>query len=616
MTDITRRDFLNGAALTIAAGLTPADQLAAQPARYPPALTGMRGHHAGAFEVAHDLRDGKAFAPGRLPIEERYDLVVVGGGISGLAAAWFYRRGFGRRARILVLDNHDDFGGHAKRNEFQLGGRLIIGYGGSESMQSPKALYSPVAKLLIKELGIDIDRFERAFERGLYPSLNLSRGVFFSREAFGRDVLATGDPQAMLSDDIAPGQRNGKPAAAFVAQFPISDQSKAQLVALYEGRGDPLAGKSVEEKLAFLKTISYRDYLTKTCGCAEEVANCYQGRTLDFYALGVDAVSAADAREAGYPGFAGLGLPDAANPELNEPYIHHFPDGNASIARLLVRSLVPGVARGRSMDDIVLARFDYAKLDQGNAPVRIRLDSTCVNVRNVRNGVELAYVRAGKLHRVAARHAVLACFNSIIPHIMPGLPAAQKRALAQCVRAPLVYNKVLVRNWEAWVHLGVHEISAPMSFHCRIKLDYPVSLGGYRHSRGPSEPMCLHLVHVPTAPNQGLDARTQFRLGRSSLLTMEFAVFEARIRDELDRMLGPGGFSAARDIAAITVNRWSHGYAYSSNSLYEDEDDESVFLAARKPVGRVTIANSDAQWEGYAHIAIDQAARAVRELPS
>jgi len=615
MTDISRRDFLNGAALTIAAGLTPAEQLAAQPARYPPALTGLRGHHPGSFEAAHELREGKTFTLGRLPIEERYDLVVVGGGISGLAAAWFYRRSFGRRARILVLDNHDDFGGHAKRNEFRLGGRLIIGYGGSESMQSPKALYSAVAKLLIKELGIDIDRFEMAFERGLYPSLNLSRGVFFAREAFGRDVLATGDPQAMVSDDIAPERRNGKPVAAFVAQFPISEDSKAKLIALYDGKSDPLVGKSVEEKLALLKKTSYRDYLIKTCGCAEEVGNCYQGRTLDFYALGIDAIAAADAREAGYPGFDGLGLPDTANPELNEPYIHHFPDGNASIARLLVRSLVPGAARGRSMDDIVLARFDYGKLDQPNAPVRIRLESTCVNVRNVRGGVELAYMRAGKLHRVAAKHAVLACFNNIIPHLMPELSAAQKEALRQCVRAPLVYNKVLVRNWHPWVRLGVHEISAPMSFHSRVKLDYPVSLGGYRHARSPDEPMCLHMVHVPVGLNPGLDARTRFRIGRANLLNMEFAGFEARIRDELDRMLGPGGFASARDIAAITVNRWSHGYAYSANSLYEDKEDESIPTAARQPAGRVTIANSDAQWDAYAHVAIDQAARAVRELP-
>jgi len=616
MTDITRRDFLNGAALTIAAGFTPAAQLAAQPSRYPPALTGMRGHHAGSFEVAHDLRDGKAFPLGRLPIEERYDLVVVGGGISGLSAAWFYRHAFGPRARILVLDNHDDFGGHAKRNEFQLGSRLILGYGGSESMQSPKALYSTLAKYLIKQLGIDIDRFETAFERDLYPSLKLSRGVFFPREIFGRDVLATGDPQPMVSDDIAPERRNGKPVPEFIAQFPVSEQSRLQLLTLYAGKTDPLAGKSEEEKLALLKKTSYRDYLVKICGCSEEVADCFQGRTLDFYALGCDAVAAADAREAGYPGFDGLGLPDTANPELNDPYIYHFPDGNASIARLLVRSLIPAAAPGRIMDDVVLAPFDYGKLDVRNAPVRIRLDSTCVNVRNVGNGVELAYMHAGKLHRVAAKHAVLACFNMVIPHIMPEVQLAQRAALLQNVKAPLVYSKVLVRDWHSWVRLGVHEISAPMSFHCRIKLDYPVSLGGYRHARDPKEPMCLHLVHVPGEPNRGLDARTQFRLGRVKLLEMDFAAFEARIRDELDRMLGPGGFSSVRDIAAITVNRWSHGYSYFANSLFDDKDDESVMTIARQPIGRVTIANSDSQWDPYAHTAIDQAARAVRELPA
>ena len=168
MSEISRRDFLNGAALTITAGLTPAAQLTAEPARYPPALTGLRGHHAGSFEVAHDVRDRATFAVDAAPAEESYDLVVVGGGISGLAAAWFYRRAV-PQARILILDNHDDFGGHAKRNEFRLDGRLILGYGGSESMQSPKALYSAIAKFMIKELGVDPARFETAFERDIYP---------------------------------------------------------------------------------------------------------------------------------------------------------------------------------------------------------------------------------------------------------------------------------------------------------------------------------------------------------------------------------------------------------------------------------------------------------------
>src|SRR5205085_2796234 len=346
----------------------------------------------------------------------------------------------------------------------------------------------------------------------------------------GRDALVTGDPMPVISDDIAPERRNGRPVGEFLADFPVSEESKAQLLALFEGGADPLPGKSEDEKLELLRRTSYRDYLLKICGCREEVANCFQGRTLDFYAFGCDAVSAYDAREAGFPGFERLGLPDTGNPELDEPYIYHFPDGNASLARLLVRSLIPSAALGITMDDIVLAPFDYPKLDAAAAPVRLRLDATCVHVANAPGGVDVTYWRDRALHRVAATQVVLACFNLVIPFIMPELPEPQKLALRQNVKAPLVYNKVLVRNWHPWVRLGVHEISAPMSFHSRVKLDYPVSLGGYRHARDPAEPMCLHLVRVPNEP--GADARERSKNGGSRAMTSELADFGQALRDQ------------------------------------------------------------------------------------
>ena len=613
---ISRRDFLNGVALTVAAGLTPEAQIAKQPAHYPPALTGLRGHHAGSFETAHALAlENLAFPVDSAPIEERYDLVVVGGGISGLAAAWFYRRAM-PQARILVLDNHDDFGGHAKRNEFTFNGQLIIGYGGSEAIQSPETLWSKVAKDLLHDLNVDIGQFDTAFDHKLYASLGLSRAVFFAREAFGRDALVSGDPNTLSGDSETQPLGNAKPVAEFIAGFPISEASKAQLLALYDVSHDPLAGKALEEKLELLKITSYRDYLTKVCGCSEEAANCFQGRTLEFYGLGCDSVPAADAHEMGYPGFAGLKLSGETAPEWKEPYVYHFPDGNASLARLLVRSLIPAVAPGHSMEDVILAPFDYSKLDIPGQSVRIRLDSTCVHVSNAGDGVHVAYVRRGALHRVEARHAVLACFNMIIPYIMPELPAPQRAALGRNVKIPLVYTNVLVRNWQPWVRLGVHDISAPMSFHCRVKLDFPVTLGGYHHPRDPAGPILLHLVHVPSHPIQALDARTQFRIGRGKLLTMTFNDFEERIRDDLDRMLGKGGFSSARDIAAITVNRWSHGYSYVANSLFDRDDYTDVLKESRRTVGRVAIANTDAGGDAWAHYAIDQADRAVRELVS
>jgi spermidine dehydrogenase len=347
---------------------------------------------------------------------------------------------------------------------------------------------------------------------------------------------------------------------------------------------------------------------------SERAANCFHGRSLDFFALASDLIPAEGAREMGLPGFDGLGLPTEASPERDEPYIHHFPDGNASIARLLVRALIPGVAPGKTMDDIVLAPFRYDRLDQPENAVRIRLLSTCVNVKDAKGGAVLAYIRHGEVHRIRASRAILACFSSAIPYMMPDLPEAQRNALLYNVKAPLVYTKVAVRNWEPWVRLGVHEITGPMSFHCRVKLDYPVSIGGYVHPRRPSEPIGLHLVHVPNESNAGMDDRNMFRIGRMKLLDMSFADFEVRIRDELDRMLGPGGFSSDRDIAAITVNRWAHGYAYGGNSLFDPDDVDDIKEKARAPLGRIAIANADAGWSAYAHTAIDQARRAVDEV--
>jgi spermidine dehydrogenase len=154
-----------------------------------------------------------------------------------------------------------------------------------------------------------------------------------------------------------------------------------------------------------------------------------------------------------------------------------------------------------------------------------------------------------------------------------------------------------------------------MGFHHQVSLDFPVNLGGYRHPREPSGPILVHMVHVPGAPNQGLDARAQFRIGQGRLLATTFADFEGRIRDDLDRMLGAGGFSSARDIAAITVNRWSHGYSYVASSLFDPDDyEDSVLKLARARSGNVAIANTDSGGDAWLHFAIDQANRAVKEL--
>lgn len=624
--DISRRDFLNGVSLTIAAGLTPIGQgflpnaWAEAGALYPPALTGLRGSHDGAFETAHKLaREGVTFDIDTLPEAESYDLAVIGGGIAGLSAAYFYARAK-PEARILVVDNHDDFGGHAKRNEFTAEGRLLIGYGGSEAFQSPRAIWSDEAKALINELGIDLQRWydPKVFNRTLYPDLGLGRAFWFNKEEFGEDKLVTGDPTPMVADDIPPDRANGRSAAAFIADFPVSDAAKTAILKLYQGKTDYLAGMDADEKAAYLDKTSYRDFLKDKAGLPEDALACFQKRSHDFFAIGIDGVPASWAAETGYPGFdaSGLETDETAAAELEEPYVYHFPDGNAGLARSIVKALIPDIGTGPAgMDGIVLSRFDYTKLDRPENKVRIRVSTTGVVVRNRDGGVDVGLVTGDTLSRVRVRHAVLACNAGIIPWICTELSDEQKTALAANVRAPLIYANAVVRNWQAWAKAGTHSILAPMGFWALSKLDYPVSLGGYEFPKHPSEPMVLHMVHVPVEPQPGMSAADQSRMGRMKLFESPFSYYEDPLRDQLNRMLGPHGFDASRDILALTVNRWSHGYAYSPNPVFDDLTlFEKYAQDARKPVGNIAIGSSDTGWEAYAHIAIDEAARAVSEV--
>ena len=633
---ISRRDFLDGVGLAIGAGLTPASLMLAgcsaptDPAGqggsagggppYPPGLSGMRGSHPGAFEVAHQIRDGEAFALAGKAVEETYDLVVVGSGISGLAAAHFWLKAH-PQGKVLLLDCHDDFGGHAKRNEFRIGDRTLIGYGGTESLQSPKALYSKVAMGLLADLGVQIDRFEQAFDRDHYPRRGMSRGMWFAREAFGQDKLVTGSPLRGVADDLDQARLNARPLEAFLADFPLSPEAKAQVLALYTEKRNFWPGKKAGAVEALLDHMSYQQFLEQHWKLLPEVVATLRNLPCDFFAVGIDGVSAADAFGVNYPGFEGLKLTRslAEEAEVDEPYIYHFPDGNASLARLLVRRLIPGIAPGSTMEDVVTAPFDYAKLDMDGNAVRIRQSATVVKVTPdlAAGTVDLGYVKAGQLHRIQAGAVVMACYNMMIPYVVDGLAEDQTAALRRNVKGPLTYTNVLLRNWEAWDRLKVHSISNPAGFFSLLKLDYPVSLGGYKFSPDPSQPIVAHLVHVPTVPEAGPGLADKYRAARAKLYAMEFAEFEHAVTDELTRMLGPGGFEPGRDIKGITVNRWSHGYAYYPTPLYDGADYDrwdKIASAARRRGGNVVVAGSDAGWDAYTHTAIDQAWHAVQEL--
>ncbi len=632
--EINRRDFVSGTSIAIAgaalvpgdvgaqgrdARLAPAaspvvDQSPSQETYYPPTRTGMRGSHPGSFEVAHRMRFGETWDDPQETGEE-YDLIVVGGGLSGLGAAYYFRKAM-PEARVLILDNQDDFGGHAQRNEHMVDGRQVICYAGTAYITGA---YTYEGLELLHDIGLDaevygranVGRNFRARERGL------GSAILFDEETFGADRLVVGEP----------GSDEPEAWTKWLRKTPLSDRVQKDIAKLYQTQEDYFPGLSVEEKIARLRKMSYQDYLLNVVGVDPDVIPFFMRRGPDANGTaGIDTLSGwAAFRYSGLPGLQGLGLgeppPRDGFPGLENPFDDmHFPDGNAGIARLLVRWLIPGSLPGDTMNDSVPMRVRYSTLDRAENDVRIRLNSTVVNAHHVgerakANAVDVTYVRDGQAHRVRAGTCVMACYNSVIPYLCPELPEDQKEHLHMAVRRPFVAANVMVRDWRAFERLGVARIHCPGAYFESVSLDdWSNSFGDYQTAQLPDEPVSLRLWASPIAP--GLPVRDQWRAAREELLTMSFETFERGIRDQLARALGEGGFDPARDIEAIFVNRWPHGYAGADNDLFDPDwgYDEAPWVLGRKRFGRIAIANSDAAATCLTQAAFDQAHRAVQEL--
>lgn len=567
---------------------------------YPPSLTGLRGSHDGSWEVMHSRVLGKKWPT--TSYEEKYDLAVVGAGISGLTAAYHYQKKH-PQAKILVIDNHDDFGGHAKRNEFNINGEMRIGYGGTEAIDTPSS-YSSEAKELIKEIGIDVEKFYEAYDQSLYSSMDLGKGIVFDNQSFSEQKLVTG--------------YNKIPWEEFAANSPMNEKAKSDLVRLWTEKKDYLPVLSDEEKHNLLSKVSYYDFLKDYVKVDQQVLEMFRRWGMSFWVVGIDEVPATSIQsyDGGMPGL---------NQTLkrsgyrgDEPYIFHFPDGNASVARLLVRKLIPEAVPGSSMEDVVLAKVNYALLDK-NSLTRIRLNSTVVNVSHNQDSsaVDLTYVRNYQAHTIRAEKCILACYNSAIPYLCSELPKKQVEGLKYNIKVPLTYTKVMIPNWRAFAELGLDFVYYTNDFFKQVELDYPVSIGGYKFNKSPNDPMVLHMCHS----HHSIDIKgpDQWKEGRRRLLSTPFSVFEDHVKSHLDQALGKAGFDAGKDINAITVNRWPHGYSYSNDLLWEPDwpsEESKPWVIGRQQFGRIAIANSDAGASADTNSAITHGIRAANEMLS
>lgn len=607
MRGITRRDFVNGTLLTAGgAALSPlasASSLTGQDLNYPPGLTGLRGNHPGSNKVAHNLAWGQSADLG-IPSgrKEHYDLVIVGAGLSGLAAAYFYQRQYGAGSRILLLDNHDDFGGHAKRNEHLISGRRLISYGGSQTLVEP-GLAPPEIQAMFADIGVDLERFNEAFDQSFYRRHGLGAVTYFNAAIFGSDTVVR-HPFCNYYNYI-----QGLPGAAIsnadaVAQAPLSERGKEQLLRVLNG-GTHALGLKDEALIRYLSSVNYFDYLRDNYGVDDPgVLRMARHSGLDWSNVSTELLTVAEAKECGALGFAPVPVYDASY-----PYIHHFPDGNAGVARALVKRLVPDVAEGRNAEDLVSARFQYERLDRPDNPTKIRLSSTVVDVRHrdtSLNSADVTYVNNGTVSTVSCDHVVMACYNMMIPHIVRGLPEEQVQALGKQQKSPLIYTTVGLRNWRAFKHQGIGMAMCPGNMHQAVLMDFPVSLDGYRYTESPDEPCVIQMISCPYSETVGKPREEQYREARYRMLARQFSDYEAEIRQHLGGLLDSALFNFDQDVASITVNRWAHGYTVAGS-------EDSVALG-RRPFGCITIANADSAPAADAIVAMTMGHRAVEEL--
>ncbi|MCK2244582.1 MULTISPECIES: NAD(P)-binding protein [unclassified Crossiella] len=563
--------------------------------------------------VVDGIADGPAPPTGFADTEETYDLVVAGAGIAGLAAAYFWLRDIQPGARILLLDPASQLGGHATRHEYTVDGHRLLATGGSQALTRPST-YPASARELLRELGINTDRFHEACDPRHYRRHGAGGlGVFFHREHWEHDHLAVLPPGTKWTDALATA--------------PMPPEARRQLGELLDRCPDWLSGRDRAAKLAALRVRTCAQVLTDFADLHPAVHQFLLRATAVDSGLNFDQHPALDAALIGFPGLSGLRIGYDGDPwpglsktgrqfwYSEEAPIYRFPDGNATIARALARALIPTLAPAGTVDDLLSATLDLSQLDSPQQNVRIRLHSKVVEVRNTRSAVSLAHTAHGGHHRVTARAVILASWTAGLPAIVPELSTAQRSAAAATGRYPLAYANLALRDWKPWQRLGINRLTLPSGHWQRGALEFPVHIGDHHPSPDPEHPVLANFFGCFTNP--GVPPAVGAAQGRHWLINHGPAELETSLLDTLTRILGPAGFNPDRDIAALTVNTWPHGYARYL-TLPHDADrwpDGPVpgdLLA--QGVGRIRIAGVDVANHPYLDGAVDTAHTAVHEL--
>ncbi|MGA2100803.1 MAG: NAD(P)-binding protein [Candidatus Sulfotelmatobacter sp.] len=617
--NITRRDFLNSSLLASGGLLlnpvSPA-QLLAQAKESSAGSTNedwtgyggvgdyanSNGNTAAVLEAGHQIRDGvfESLPADVIDTGEIYDCVVVGGGISGLAAALMFQRKAGDGKTCLVVDNHPIFGGEAKRNEFLVDGRRLTGHQGSALFQVPYP-HSFIARFY-ESIGLKTPRLEYQKWSGPEPEIRLERTPYLGSAPYGLYFGAKfGRPQGLWLADPWGKKLEGAPISEKTKEellrYQSPDPARAQVP---EYRGDAISRR--------LDTMTLEDYLIERHGISRETVRTFLFDEGSAFGLGPDALSA-------YTEYAF----DALGP-FEEDATQMFPDGNSGIARLIVKTMVPeSIAGPSSLENICRGSVNFSALDRPGAAVRIRLDSTAVWVKHdgdpaKSESVTIAYARGGKTYRVKARSVVMAGGSWTTKHVVRDLPDDRKAAYSQFYRSPCMVANVAVRNWRFLYKMGISGCQWFEGMGSYLQIRKLALCGTDSPTIGPDSPVVLTIKVL--YPHPGRTAEDQGHLGRAEMISTPFREYERQIRQQFTDMFAASGFDGRRDIAGIILNRWGHAYASPTPGFYFGKDGKpapgDVLRAA--PFGRIAFANVDLSGMPDHKSSIIEADRAVEQV--
>jgi spermidine dehydrogenase len=606
---ISRRDFLNGALLAGAGLMLHGKASTISPAD---AFNGYGGigdyRHANGntwevLSAGHALRDG-AFEQRlaeAVDTGEMYDLVAVGGGISGLAAAIFFQKYKGGRA--LVIDNHPIFGGEAKRNEFLVDGQRLTAHQGSAIFLVPgKGGYTDRFYELI---GMDRSSFTYQTWRGPSPELPLGHSPYDTPGNYGFYFA----PQF--------GQRPGvwvmDPWGRRLEGAPLSERVKAELLRWGTNRVDVPGPRTEGDAISRqLDAITLEDHLMARYDISRETVRTFlcpvEG---GGYGLGPDVLSA-------YCNYAIENqFPEDGDAALGDQM---FPDGNAGFARLMVKTLIPDAVAGpRTVDAVWQNRVNFGALDRAGQATRLRLNATVVRVAHAGDPagaphVVITYGKGRRLYSIRARAVIMAGGSWTTKHIVHDLPASQRDAYAQFYRSPCLMANIAVRNWRWLYKMGLSGCRWFGGLGDYLSVRKMALIGDEPPTIGPDSPTVLTIKVLFAQP--GLPIAEQGARGRTKLLGTSFAQYERAFREQLGDMFAPGGFDPRRDIAGIILNRWGHAYVNPQPGFFFGVDGQPAprDVLRGRPHGRIAFANTDLAGASDHRNSIREADRAVKQL--